>query len=142
MADPQGGRLDPKNWPGTDAGGKQFSVDKDKVMQVIKALQADRDRFSNASEGTPDDISGRGVIKNPNFLGGGAGDGAGYPAGRTLNTFLTNAGTHLPPAYTAFLDAYDKLILSLQNQTGVYEKADGTNTGNVNTATPTGVYGT
>jgi hypothetical protein len=141
MADPQGGRLDPKSWPGTDAGGKQFSVNTDKVKQVIKALQADLDRFTNASEGTPDDMSGRGVVKDPRILAGGPDDKTGYPAGRTLSTYLTNASTNLPVAYKSFLTAYDKLIQSLRDQTGVYEDSNHANTASTNTATPTGYYG-
>jgi hypothetical protein len=140
MGDPAG-RLDPKNWPGTDGGGKEVSVHKDQVKQIIRALQADRDRYDNASEGTPTDLEGRGRIKDPKILGGGPDDKTGYPAGRTLNTYLTNASTHLPQAYRSFLTAYDALIKSLGDQTGAYDKTEGANQGSLPSTGTTGYYG-
>src|SRR5438105_2029189 len=117
MADPGGGRLDPKSWPGTESDGKETSVHKDQVKQIIKALQADRDRFSNASSGTPDDLQGGGrgaaFLQDPKVIGAGQTADSGYPAGQLLHTYLQNATTHIPTAYTQFLTAYQNLIDSL-----------------------------
>jgi hypothetical protein len=124
MADPGGGRLDPKSWPGTDANAKDLEISTDDARRVMKALQADLDRYSNASHGTPDDIKGRGHIKDPKIYAGGMDDKTGYPAGRTLATFLGNAQSQIPAAYSNFLQSYDRVIQALGDMTGVYDKAD------------------
>jgi len=134
MADPAGGRLDPKSWPGTDSDGKQTVIHKDQVKKIIKALQADRDAYDNASEGTVADLQGRGTIKDPKVMGGGPDDKTGYPAGRLLHTYLQNASTHIPTAYANFLQSYQSLIDSLGRQTGTYDSTETTNTDNVNGA--------
>src|SRR6266699_982607 len=104
MADPAGGRLDPKSWPGTESDGKQTVVHKDQVKQVLKALQDDCDRITGAKSGTPDDLqgSGRGAafVQDAKVIGGGGTPDTGYPAGQLLHTYLQNATTHIPTAYT------------------------------------------
>jgi hypothetical protein len=139
MADPGGGRLDPKSWPGTDANAKELKISKDDAKKVIKALQDDLKRY--ADHGTPDDIEGRGHIKDPKIYAGGSTDQTGYPAGRTLAVFLQNTQTKLPPAYRNFLQSYDKLIQSLGDMTGVYSKADDQAIENNRKASSSGYYG-
>lgn len=141
MADPGGGRLDPKYWPGTDADAKEIKISKDDAKKVIKALQADYDRYGNAAHGTPDDLKGRGHIKNPNIFGGGPTDQNGYPAGRTLATYLNNAQTNIPRAYSNFLQSYSRVIQALGDMTGVYDKADDQNMENNRKASSSGYYG-
>lgn len=140
MADPAGGRLDPKSWPGTDAHAKDLKISKDDAKKVIKALQDDLKRY-DVDHGTPDDIEGRGSIKDPKIFAGGMTDQTGYPAGRTLAGFLQNTQTKLPPAYRNFLQAYDKIIQSLGDMTGVYDKADDQNIENNRRASSSGYYG-
>jgi hypothetical protein len=139
MADPVG-RLDPKSWPGLDAGGKEVKISKDDAKKVIKALQDDLDRY-DADHGTPDDIEGRGHIKNPAIYAGGAGDQNGYPAGRTLAAYLGNAQTKIPTAYRQFLQSYGRVIQALGDMTGVYDKADDQNVENNQRAGNSGYYG-
>jgi hypothetical protein len=140
MADPGGGRLDPKMWPGMDADAKELKISKDDAKKVIKALQADLDLY-DTDHGTPDDIKGRGHIKDPKIYAGGATDQTGYPAGRTLAAYLANAQTEIPGAYSKFLDAYSRVIQSLGDMTGVYDKADDQNFENNRRAANSSYYG-
>ena len=139
MADPAG-RLDPKMWPGTDTDAKELKISKKDAKTVIKALQDDLKRY-DTEHGTPDDIEGRGHIKDPKIYAGGGSDQTGYPAGRTLAAFLQNTQTKLPPAYRNFLQAYDRLIQSLGDMTGVYDKADDQNIENSRKASGSSYYG-
>jgi hypothetical protein len=123
-----------------DADAKELKISKDDAKKVIKALQADLDNY-NADHGTPDDIKSRGHIKNPAIYAGGPTDQSGYPAGRTLATYLANAQNEIPAAYAKFLDSYSRVIQALGDMTGVYDKADDQNMENNRRAASTNYYG-
>jgi hypothetical protein len=133
MADPGGGRLDPKQWPGTDADAKELKISVDEAKKILKALQDDLNRY-NTAHGTPDDIRGRGHIKDARIYAGGMDDRSGYPAGRTLAAFLQNANTNIPTHYQSFLQAYDRVIQAFGEMTGIYKKAEDKNTENSQSA--------
>jgi hypothetical protein len=133
MADPGGGRLDPKQWPGTDANAKELKISIDDAKKILKALQDDLNRYK-AAYGTPDDIRGRGTIQDPRIYGGGMDDRSGYPAGRTLVKFLGNAHTNLPAYLESLLQAYDRVNQSFGEMTGIYQKAEDKNAENSQSA--------
>ncbi|MEV5704632.1 hypothetical protein [Actinoallomurus sp. NPDC052274] len=129
MADPAGGRLDPKQWPGMDANADELKISVDDAKKILKALQDDLNRY-DTTYGTPDDIRGRGSIKDARIYAGGMDDRSGYPAGRTLATYLQNANTNIPTHYEQFLQAYDRVIQAFGEMTGVYQKTEDKNSEN------------
>lgn len=123
MADPQGGRLDPSQWPGMDANAQELQISKDDAKTVIKALDDDLKRY-NAAKGSVSDLQGKGHIKDAKIFAGGADDTTGYPAGRKLADYLNAANQHVPANYQKFLESYQRLIQAFGEQVGLYKKAD------------------
>jgi hypothetical protein len=133
MADPQGGRLDPSQWPGMDADAHELQISKDDAKSVIKALDDDLKRY-NTTTGSVDDLKGKGHITDARIYAGGADDTSGYPAGRKLAEYLSAANQHVPDNYQKFLESYQRLIQAFGEQVGVYEKADDQNVANAQNA--------